>query len=768
MTKKHLIIAVWSLILVIAGCILATTLRIDDDLTVFLPSDGAPIEDLLFTRLREGPAGRLILVAFAGGTAENRQAASKAATAALAGSGDLMRVNNGEQAMSPGSFGALFDYRYLLGPAPALDDATLETVLAARKEQLASPFAKIYEQEAAVDPTGQFRDLLVSWRDGNKPPPQEGGVWVSPDGSKTLVLVETATPGYTLDSQIDTVYRLDDQLEVIAADHGVELLMAGTPVSTVKARESIGKEMTIGTVLALVLVIGFLLYVYRSPYVLVLTALPIVTGIMLGLTTTVVVFDSVHRITLAFGITLLGVAIDYPLHLFSHTHRDERLMSTSRRIRPPMLLGALTTVAAFIVLGTGGFAGLVQLALFIGSGLLAAVITALWVLPSVAGKKRVYTGAAKAHDSWRSPSWLGSGFLAISAIGLVLILSRGEALWEQDLSAISPVPQAAKDMDGALRADLGAPDLRFIFLVSGDDAENMLQRGEALNPDLELLKEEGAVGGYDGIYRYLPSQAVQQARRDQLPQEVAFDRRFREVAAGLELDPALFQPFLDAIDTSHDLAPMSFEDGIKIFEETPLWPKLLNLIAERDGDWYGFVPLSAVQNLERLHEIAAQHDGVEFVDIKAVSADAIESFRNQALIRLIAGLAVILVLLLVVRREVMISLRILTAMICALTVTAAALLLLGEKFSLFHILASLVVVGIGLDYGLFFSWKPDVPEDRYRAFHGIAICAVSTTIVFALLALSSISVLRVIGLTVALGTCFTFISSYLLVSRAAR
>jgi predicted exporter len=71
---------------------------------------------------------------------------------------------------------------------------------------------------------------------------------------------------------------------------------------------------------------------------------------------------------------------------------------------------------------------------------------------------------------------------------------------------------------------------------------------------------------------------------------------------------------------------------------------------------------------------------------------------------------------------------------------------------------------MGLDYGLFFSWKPELPEERRRALHGIAICAVSTTIVFALLAFSSISVLRVIGLTVALGTCFTFASCYLLVA----
>jgi len=765
LTSNQLIVAFWSALVIAAGVILATMLRIDDDLTVFLPSDGAPVEDLLFTRLREGPAARLILVAFSGGTLEGRQEASKAAADELMIWDDLVRVNNGGQAMAPGTFGALFDHRYLLTDHDAFDQGILEASLAARKRQLASPFAKIYEKEATRDPTGQFRKLLVSWRDGTKPPPQEGGVWVSPDGSRSLLLLETANPGYTLDRQIATVIKLEAELGIIAAEHGVSLMMAGTPISTLKARDSVAEEMLVGTAVALALIVGFLFWVYRSWRILALGALPIVTGILLGLVTTLLVFDSIHRITLAFGITLLGVAIDYPLHLFSHAQQNEALKTTAGRILPPMLLGALTTVAAFIVLGTGGFAGLAQLAVFISAGLVAAVVTALWVLPSFAGDRQLLAGAKPpSRRTWIMPGWLTPAFLCLSAVALLLLVSRGDSIWERDLSALSPVPQSAKLLDGSLRADLGAPDLRYLFLVSGDEAEIMLERSEILEPDLEVLKQGGAIGGFDAIHRYVPSQAAQLERRDGLPLKAVLDDELKNMAESLELDSALFSPFIDAVDASRTLPPLTLEDALRLFKDTPLWPKLLNLIADHDGRWFGFVPLSAVQDLNALQQVAEENEGVEFVDLKQVSGDSIESFRNQALIRLIAGLIVVLVLLLAVRRQMMISIRILLAMISALTITAGALYLLGEKFSLFHILASLVVIGIGLDYGLFFSWKPEFPEERRRAFHGIAICAVSTTIVFALLAMSSISVLRVIGLTVALGTCFTFVSCYLLVA----
>ena len=189
---------------------------------------------------------------------------------------------------------------------------------------------------------------------------------------------------------------------------------------------------------------------------------------------------------------------------------------------------------------------------------------------------------------------------------------------------------------------------------------------------------------------------------------------------------------------------------------------------EGDGRWYGFVPLSAVQDLTALRATAAGVDGVDYIDLKEISAESIIEFRNQALVRLAAGLVLIFALLLFVRQNLATTLRILLAMASALVITAAVLSLLGEKFSLFHILASLVVIGVGLDYGLFFSWKADISAERRRSLHGIAICAISTTIVFGLLACSSIAVLRVIGLTVALGTCLTFASCYLLVALPTR
>ncbi|MEM9442535.1 MAG: hypothetical protein AAGA73_18980, partial [Pseudomonadota bacterium] len=259
MIRNHLIIALWAGFLAVAGLVLATSLKIDDDLTVFLPSNGAPIEDLIFSRLREGPAAKLILVAFEGGTAEGRVQASKSSVNALEGMAGLVQASNGERPMSPETLRKLFDYRFLTADAGALDLDALRNALTVRAEQLESPFGKIYEKAAAQDPTGLFEDVLVSWQDGTKPPPREEGVWVSPDGTRSLVLVETDSPGYTLDRQSSTVLEIEERLSSIAAEHSVQLLMAGAPVNTFKAKNAVRDEMVIGSAVAFLLIASFLL-----------------------------------------------------------------------------------------------------------------------------------------------------------------------------------------------------------------------------------------------------------------------------------------------------------------------------------------------------------------------------------------------------------------------------------------------------------------------------------------------------------------------------
>ena len=92
----------------------------------------------------------------------------------------------------------------------------------------------------------------------------------------------------------------------------------------------------------------------------------------------------------------------------------------------------------------------------------------------------------------------------------------------------------------------------------------------------------------------------------------------------------------------------------------------------------------------------------------------------------------------------------------------AVLRLTGQLLSLFHLVSLLLVVGISIDYGLFFS-RGDADADlRGRTFHGLSVCVLSTVSVFGILATSRLPVLNAIGTTVAVGVALSFLAAMLL------
>jgi predicted exporter len=92
-----------------------------------------------------------------------------------------------------------------------------------------------------------------------------------------------------------------------------------------------------------------------------------------------------------------------------------------------------------------------------------------------------------------------------------------------------------------------------------------------------------------------------------------------------------------------------------------------------------------------------------------------------------------------------------------MAVTAATLSLLGEPLSLFHLASLLLVLGIGLDYGLFFDRCQNQGGDCTRTTGALLICCSTTLLVFGLLAASPLPVLHAIGLTVSLGVVTTLL-----------
>jgi predicted exporter len=310
--------------------------------------------------------------------------------------------------------------------------------------------------------------------------------------------------------------------------------------------------------------------------------------------------------------------------------------------------------------------------------------------------------------------------------------------------------------DQALRNELGVPDVRDLIVVEGSSEEDVLKQSETVALALDPLVAKGPLGGYDFAARYLPSRRTQQARQAALPDRETLERNLTSTLKGLPFKPSLFQPFLDAAGKAKTQEPVDS----RTFRGTALGLKLDSLLFMREGRWVALVPLRGVTDRQNLRDLLSlgRDPEVTYLDLKEESNRMVGAYRNETLGLLGWGALSIGLVLFVGLRAPLTVLRVMLPIVSAIVVVAAVLHALGERFSLFHIASFLLVIGLGLDYALFFNRRQGTLGERGRTVYGLVVCSTTTILVFGVLTLSQIPVLRAIGMTAALGSlaCLLF------------
>ena len=764
MTRRSwLTLLIWCMVLGIGAWLVTMHTRVETELSRLLPEGATPTERLLLTELRTGAGGRLILIALEGTDADLLAGASIQLATWMRKSGAFQYVGNGEQTWTTEERERLFQNRYVL--SPGVQESTfsrghLRDSLELRLSDLTSPLSPMVKELIPGDPSGEFLTILQTWMTWTAPARHQG-VWFSSNLRRALLVAETQAAGFDMESQEQLQGQMREALRSAAGTSTsaapIRLVMTGPSIIAVEMRQTIQDDVWWLSLCATFLVTTFLFASYGSVSVLALTLLPLMSAILAGVVAVSLVFGFIHGMTLAFGITLLGVVDDYPIHLFSHLTRESRAPAVMKEIWPTMRLGVVATALGFSALLLSGFPGLSQLGLFAMVGLFTAACVTRWVLPHIVPiafhTKREGLHVARSVDAL-TRARLVVPLAVVIAIGS--FIWSDTPLWEQDIANLSPISNEQKERDRALRNELGVPDVRDLIVVEGSSEEEALQRSEALALVLDPLVRKGELAGYDLAARYLPSRKTQQARQSSVPDRETLERNLTSAMKGLPFRPGLFQPFLDAAGKARTQEPVD----IQMFRGTALGIKLDSLLFMHEGRWAAIVPLRGVTDRQKFRELLAPWgtQQITYLDLKEESNRMVSLYRDETLRLLGWGVLAISLVLLAGLRAPVTVLRVMLPIGSAIVVVAALLHVLGERFSLFHIASFLLVTGLGLDYALFFNRRDGTQAERGRTVYGLVVCSTTTILVFGVLALSQIPVLRAIGLTTALGSlaCLVF------------
>ena len=736
------------------------TLR--SDIADFLPESRSPEAAFLLHELREGAATRLLIAGVEGAPAPDLARISRAMVTALAASGQFAVVANGAPRLDDAEAALLFAHRYALSPA-ATPDAFTEVALRGSFETLLdglrSSAEPLLRRFGFADPTGAFLALLRGWSADSRVA-TENGVWMAP-GPRALMLAQTRAPGLDIAAQQHAAEAFRIAFAGADPPPGARLLLSGPGVFAAEAAATVRADVKLVSTLSFLLVAAFLFWRYRSPIMLAVVAVPLAVGTLAGLVVVDAVFGYVHGAALGFGMTMLGVCDDYPILLVTNRAPGETLRQTARRIWPTLRLATAAAVAGLVPMLASGFPGLAQLGLFAASGLAGAALSTRFLLPALLPAEGLPVRPLPERAArllLRLPAIRGPVLAALALVAVALAIAGGPHL-ARDIADLSPVPEAVRNLDGELRGQIGAPDVRALLTITGADAEAVLRTSEAA---AVALLGSGAVNGIDHPARYLPSVATQRARISALPDSATLAARVEAARTGLPFRAAAFVPFRDGVAEARGLPPLTPSD----LHGAPLLAARLSPLLRQDADgWRAILLPDGIRDIAALRAAAAAIPGLLLVEIKAETGALLDQGIGTAL-RWGAVGGVLVLLLLGAGRGLAGGLRIALALSGALLLTFAALHALGEQITVFHLTAALLLAGVGMDYALFISRTGEEDaEDAARALGAVITCMVTTLLTFGLLALCRTPVLHATGLTVCIGVATAFLLACALAPR---
>ena len=770
---KRTAIAVWLILMLACGWIISRS-QFTTDLSAFLPRSPTPEQQLLLEQISDGLASRLILVGISGCDATTRARISKQIAQRLRADPAFVSVNNGEPVTQQRDRDFLFSHRYLLSPAVTPERFSATGLRAAIDDSialLASPAGLLVKSLLPRDPTGEMLNLLERLDSGSRPAMIDGA-WASRDGARALLLIQTRASGSDTDAQQRAMTAIRHAFETASVNTHAELLMTGPGVFSVTSRDTIKSQVSRLSMISIALIATLLLLVYRSFSALTLGFLPVISGVLAGIAAVSLGFGEVHGITLGFGTALIGEAVDYSIYMFVQSEQGASQQHWTTQFWPTVRLGVLTSIFGFASLLLSGFPGLAQLGLYAIAGLVAAAAVTRFVLPHLLPanfKIHDVSPIGRVLSRWvRHASRLrwAAGLILVGAVAVLAI--KHDHLWNNTIASLSPVSPEDVALDARLRADMGAPDVRYLVVVSGADQQTVLRSAEQVAAVLQTQVDQGELARFESPSHYLPSIATQRARQASLPDAPTLQARLTEAVQGLPLRASVLAPFVQDVATVKT-QPLIRSDDL---QHTSMAMAVDGLLIRQATHWSALLPLTAVPNRDinaaklRAALQATSLPNVLFVDMKAESDRLYAGYLHEAIVLSLGGVLAIVVLLWIVFRSSRRVLSVTAPLVAAVITVTAGLALLGQQLIILHLVGLLLVVAVGSNYALFFDRQDTQTTDiAPRTLASMLFANLTTVAGFGLLAFSNVAILQALGVTVAPGVMLALIYAAIFAKR---
>jgi predicted exporter len=755
-----------ALVLAAIGWLAAARLTLVEDLTALLPERDERGASTAAMARRFGMMRRLVVVV---GPGDAGAGLHRGATAIEAALGEVDGVVDVIGEVDEGA--ARRAAELLLKRAARLHRPSLSPLsprvlarrLAELKDRLAVPEAIVMQPFLLEDPIGLARGALRGLESAGRAlgTTVDRGRLVSADGRHALVLARLGFDPMELDRSRRFLDDLDGALAAARERSGAgeigAVALSGAHF-VVSSSGAIISDVRQAFVLTTVLVLAVFLLFFRRVRLLPAALLPGGLGIAAALGVMAALGEELHALTLGFAATITGLSVDYAIHLLHRAGSEPggetgaRIDGALRAVSRPIVLGCLTTFGALVLVATSGFTGVRQLALFAAISLPVAMAVTLTVLPAFHG---LLLGGARSRVP-ASPDPLGVLVAGGGATRRWLAIALAAALLAAGIAGglrvhLSGDPREMGAVDPELDAREAAVKAAFPGLA---DQAFVVASGKSLDAALEAndrLYERLVRAGVPrdeivSLSPFLPAPSTQEASLEVVAQ--LFDEGPVGRRAAREFRRAGFREvYFARLKAALDAPPIT----PRSFEKTSLGAVVSEALVEDQDGFHVMTRIRAADDgaIDRLAEIAGAVSGCRLASERLEARAALTSLQRELARMLATWLVAALVLLTLSERSFWFGLK--AALPAVLGVAAAVGLfgLAGRPLTPVASAGMTLVMGLGIDYGIFMLARSARPVQRTAG--AVLASALTTLAAFGVLSLAATRAMADLGLIILVG-----------------
>ncbi len=639
-----------------------------------------------------------------------------------------------------------------------------------------------------IDPLEMRWLFMEKWRAGVKGMEfdESSPLFLSKDGKTLLIITEPVRPAtdlpfsYSLMEALNRLVSYTDRKNVLISFTGAH------PIATAEAK-TLRFDMQTSFITSLILVLLLFLFVYRRWVTLLFVGLPLIGGIHLTMGIASLTVGSLNILTSAFAAILVGLGIDFAVHLYDRYHQErasgrdvsDAIEITLIETGSGIWTGAFTTIFAFGALYFSRVRGIVELAFLVSTGLLCALLCIYFVLPSfliwIDRRKKAYSYRALQtlrfdHLSSFLERRSLLTFFVLIGVTLFFLFFAFRMEVERDFRNLRPKEIKSLEVLDRMARVFGGRKLEALAIHEGKDLTALLAKEEEAIKLFERFQKEGKIDSFVSLCRFIPSPEEQKRRAEAIRQSIDLKRVRRDLINALNENGFEVSGFRGLLQSLEQMSLgnekiHSPETLIAAIKQSPLRKGIEPFLIQK-GETYRVVSHLYYQkgNLA-LDQLEKGVPGLSATGPERVESEILRVVREDLFLLTPVSLLIILLLVFSHFRRWKITLFILMPLVMGLIWMLGAMSLLKIRINFVNAVILPMIIGMGIDNSihLMHRYLEGGGKDPIHALRttgrAMTMCTLTTILGFGSLVTARYQALSAMGWVTILGMGFCLIAS---------